>query len=207
MVFSVPSTDFLSSSTWIIDSGASSHISHDLKYFSSFTLTSNKFVVVPNNTKISVSGIGHITLSPSLILKNVLYIPSFHVNLISVSCLLNTSCYSLSFTNADFLIQDKSQQRVIGKGSLAHGLYVLHNEPLSLCNVLNSAITNKCNSVQNNVAKLWHSRLGHLSDNVLKIVSNKIPFMFSSKSHSHNCSICPMAKFHKLPFVSHNNHS
>lgn len=56
-------------------------------------------------------------------------------------------------------------------------------------------------------ANLWYLRLGHLSDNVLKLLSNKIHLLVSSDFNSESCTICPLSKLHRLPFTSHNNHA
>ena len=39
----------IKSSSWIIDSGGTSHICHDLKLFDQYTLLSNRIVTLPNN--------------------------------------------------------------------------------------------------------------------------------------------------------------
>ncbi|KAH1226071.1 hypothetical protein GmHk_11G032829 [Glycine max] len=53
-------------STWIFDSGASSHICCDLSMFNSFTYLHDKHVTFPNKTQVFLSAIGSITLSPTL---------------------------------------------------------------------------------------------------------------------------------------------
>lgn len=189
----------VSSNSWIVDSGASSHITHSLQVFSSYKTLQNQFVILPNNTKIPVSAIGTVHLAHDLILENVLYIPSFHVNLLSVGCLLHNSNCSVMFTGKHFLIQDIKKQKVIGKDDLIQGLYVYHTV-LSSPSCSNTVAL--CTPV-NNTATVWHNRLGHLSDHILKIVGNKIDFPFPSKS----CQICPLAKFRKLPFIAHNNYT
>lgn len=55
--------------------------------------------------------------------------------------------------------------------------------------------------------KIWHARLGHLSDRVLKLVSIKLPFDVPKHFNSHECKACPLAKFKKLSFLSLNNMS
>lgn len=51
----------------------------------------------------------------------------------------------------------------------------------------------------------WHNRFGHVSDNVLKILSNKIPFALPNEFSTKSCYVCPIAKFHRLslPSVNH----
>lgn len=70
-----------------------------------------------------------------------------------------------------------------------------------------SNVKSPCNVVSNtlDLAKLWHTRMGHLSNSVLQILSNKIPFHLNAKSCSELCTVCPLAKQKRLPFISHNN--
>ncbi|MCH80704.1 retrovirus-related Pol polyprotein from transposon TNT 1-94, partial [Trifolium medium] len=201
-------------STWIVDSGATSHIVNSLDLFSSYKCLSNKYVTLPNNAKVSVSAIGTVYLNSGLTLHNVLYIPRFRVNLLSVGQLLQNSHLSLLLTDTGFMIQDTQKRKVIGKSDLAHGLYFLKAGPestsMSLClpfNKSNLQLPN-CNSVGQNSVSVWHARLGHLSDPVLKSIHNKVPDLFTSNSSlTESCQVCPLAKFHRLPFISNNNHA
>lgn len=68
------------------------------------------------------------SLAPDLTLCDVLYIPSFRVNLISVSSLLHGSDFSITFHTNSFVIQDKYKSRMIGQGDLWQGLYVLQQD-------------------------------------------------------------------------------
>ncbi|BAT98760.1 hypothetical protein VIGAN_10010300, partial [Vigna angularis var. angularis] len=62
--------------SWILDSGASNHLSGNTRLFSS--ITSQKvpqLVTIANGSKLTSQGIGKVSLSPSLNLNSVLYIP------------------------------------------------------------------------------------------------------------------------------------
>lgn len=50
-------------------------------------------------------------------------------------------------------------------------------------------------------AKLWHLRLGHLSDSMLKSASHKIPFVVPYDFSLNKCTICPLAKLKRLPLI------
>ena len=53
----------------------------------------------------------------------------------------------------------------------------------------------------------WHYRLGHLSDDILRLIHGyknlHLPSIFSCKT----CSVCPLAKQKRLPFTCHNHFS
>lgn len=63
-----------------------------------------------------VTTIGHVKLTPTLILYNVLFIPEFHFNLLSVGKLLITQNLLAQFL---WVFQDLSTNRVVavGRGS------------------------------------------------------------------------------------------
>lgn len=65
-----------------------------------------------------------------------------------------------------------------------------------------------CNVVPNKTLDyaLWHSRLGQVPDKVLKLLCNKLSLNFKSPN-SHDCLICPLSKFRRLSFVSHDHYS
>lgn len=108
--------------------------------------------------------------SPALTLHNVLYIPSFHVNFISVTKLASSNNCHLHF-NADLChIMQNHSMETIGIANLQRALHAL-----------DSAVTlpsSSCNStVNNNSFELWHLRLGHVSDTGLQAISKRFPFI------------------------------
>ncbi|KAG8391436.1 hypothetical protein BUALT_Bualt01G0187600 [Buddleja alternifolia] len=85
---------------WILDSGATDHITYCLDLITSPQLLSNPlFVHLPNGTTTNVTHTGNIILNPYITLHNVLYVPGFKHNLLSISKLCNDSNISLLFTS------------------------------------------------------------------------------------------------------------
>ena len=74
--------------TWVIDTGATDHIVHSVNLFTNFTAISTN-VELPNGETVVVTHIGSISLSATLVLHNVLCVPSFSFNLLSVSQITN----------------------------------------------------------------------------------------------------------------------
>ena len=62
--------------TWVIDTGAIDHIVNSIRLLTDFTAV-NCMVELPNGETALVTHIGSICLSETLILTNVLYVPSF----------------------------------------------------------------------------------------------------------------------------------
>lgn len=72
-------------------------------------------VHLPNHTLTDVTHIGTIRLSDDLVLHHVLCVPSFQLNLISVSKLAKTfSCFAI-FTDEICMLQDNDRGRWLGR--------------------------------------------------------------------------------------------
>lgn len=149
----------LSSRSWIIDSGATHHVSHDKSLFVSLTASMDQSVSLPTGTDIKIAGIGQIRLNDYLILNNVLYIPDFRLNLLSISQLTHDLGCRVSFEEDSCMIQDTTKGLMIGQGERISNLYVLEGESL------NASGTVPAKSSINIVVDtlLWHNRLGHSS--------------------------------------------
>lgn len=97
--------------------------------------------------KLLLKGVGKISLSSSLNLKNVL-VPSCPFNLISLSQLTKSLNCSITFGVNSFVIQDRSTRRLIGEGHESEGLYYLGTRSSVSCLASQSP-------------KLLHDCLGH----------------------------------------------
>lgn len=87
--------------SWIIDSEATDHICHKLNMFTAYEPIDERdnYITTPNRGRVQVTGKGIVKLSEHVVLKNVLFMPSFHFKLISVPKLcLNNKC-SVNFTS------------------------------------------------------------------------------------------------------------
>lgn len=68
---------------WIVDSGATDHMTYDMTLFESYkTLTKPIMISFPDRTRSTVSVAGKIRLSSSIVLHDVLYVPTFHHNIL-----------------------------------------------------------------------------------------------------------------------------
>ena len=89
---------------WVIDIGATDHMVHSITCFTTITATLNTFVNLPNGEVAPVTHVGIVKISKYLILHNVLCVPSFSFNLISVSQLVkSTACCLILFGNLCFI--------------------------------------------------------------------------------------------------------
>ena len=114
-------------SDWVIDTRATDHMVHSVSYFTSVTPTLSTHVNLPNGKIALVTHIGTVRISKSLILNNVLCVPSFTFNLISVSQLAKSILCCLIFFGNLYFIQDLAIWSTIGLGKEINGLYLLKN--------------------------------------------------------------------------------
>ena len=185
--------------TRVLDIGAIDHIVHSLTLFTKITSCVATFVQLPNGGKVIVTDIGTIQVTSSLLPENVLYVPTFNFNLISVSKLTKSLSCCLVFLSHYYFIQDLTCWKMTGVGKLHHNLYLLQSS--SICDSV-SDVSSTLQSVSNSfvnfvstVSKsyLWHLRLGHVSDDKLQALHHclrNVPFLHSNK----DCIVCPIAK-------------
>lgn len=120
----------MNSSTWIIDSDATKHMCLDSKSFSSMSLLKYSLTInLPNCQIIQVSYTGTICLFSDIILLNVLYVPNFKYNLMSVYKFFFKFQCRLLFTPNKCLVQDSSLRRCRDFGKVNGGLYLLRLVP------------------------------------------------------------------------------
>ena len=185
---------------WILDSGATDHMCPSKTLFQSLKPIFPIHIKLPNNTTVTAKFSGNIILG-NLTLLNVLYVPDFVTYLISIPKLLSHSNCMVVFFDTKCLILQKCQFRMIGAARYCNGLFYL--QPPSG--------VQSCHSFSHNIVgssalpTLWHHRLGHTSDRILKHLSTKysdIDFHCSQP-----CDTCHFAKQKKLPFPHSNRKS
>nr|KYP72050.1 hypothetical protein KK1_011337 [Cajanus cajan] len=112
---------------WVLDSGATNHISGNRSLFSSLSTTcSLPSITMANGSRATSHGVGTVHLSPSLSIDNVLYVPESLFNLLSLSRLTRSLDCLVSFTKDSVFLQDRSSGRMISTGCESHSLYHLH---------------------------------------------------------------------------------
>ncbi|XP_016445850.1 uncharacterized protein LOC107771034 [Nicotiana tabacum] len=207
---------------WVIDTGASNHVVSSLDILTdSHSVASNSSKVhLPNGNTTSITHTGSLTLSNDLELYNVLYVPNFKYNLLSVSKLTKElKCCALIF-HEFCIFQSLYNSRVSGIGKEKDGLYILQPAKIpppvkvpdtpsapALNSFISSATpypnilipeSSNITSKPCSHPSIWHQRLGHAPVAVLQ----KIP---SLKTHllnkdNLNCIVCPLARQTRFPF-------
>ena len=165
---------------WVIDSGATDHMTGVSGIFSEFHESSSN-VTLADGSVSTVKGVGTVPLTPSLSLSSVMYLPSFPFNLMSVSHLTKAYNCSVTFYPDSCVFQDLKTKKTIGRGHVSEGLYVFEDSTRMAC----SAVT----------PLQVHCRLGHPSLASLK----KLDPQFHSLG-SLECQSCQFGKLHRTSF-------
>ncbi|XP_019171419.1 PREDICTED: uncharacterized protein LOC109166975 [Ipomoea nil] len=117
-----------SSAIWILDSGATDHITCSLDYFERYHRVCGVSVKLPNGGIVSVTHIGDIRLQLNLVLNNVLFIPSFTFNIISASKLTKQGACKIIMNTDSCNIQGPFGM-MDGFAEQRNGLYVITDPP------------------------------------------------------------------------------
>ena len=116
----------LGSDIWILDSGASDHMSYDARFLHGLrSLDTPITVSLPNGQKVQVSHCGTLKLKNWIELKNVLLVPQFQYNLLSVKQLARQLQCDVIFSEETCSLQGLSLRRPVVVGKEAFGLYLL----------------------------------------------------------------------------------
>ncbi|KAL2941838.1 Retrovirus-related Pol polyprotein from transposon RE2 [Bienertia sinuspersici] len=169
--------------SWIIDTGASHHVTGDDTCLFDVHFICPCPVGLPDGATSLATKEGRVYLAEDIILEKVLFVPKLTCNLISVSKMVDDSHCFVKFTDSLCAIQDQRSGNLIGAGEPIDGLLFFRQIP-KVCAVQDPAVS---------TFELWHRRLGHPSDKILKLVP---ALQVSSSRHSMNkpCEVCPQAK-------------
>ncbi|KAL2945484.1 Retrovirus-related Pol polyprotein from transposon TNT 1-94 [Bienertia sinuspersici] len=203
---------------WIIDSGATHHMTGCLKHLENVKKATNQANIhLPNGDKTAVTYSGSITLENGVVLKNVMYAPGFTHNLISACKLTQEQDCKVVFHPKFCIIQKNSNDEVIGVGKSIKGIYYMINQTMSeiLGNLRKDAerrirkeglVANTEIEVPENVPKpirkdyslsVWHRRLGHAPPERIKKITG---LKDALKDDYQECLVCPAAKFTRKSF-------
>lgn len=180
---------------WLIDSGATDHICSDLNLFHNYkpVTGTNEFIIVPDGRQVAILHIGYIIFNDHMVLHNVLHIPHFHYNLISVQRLCKDMHCSVVFNGHECLLQDHLQkEKLLLIGKLHEGLYStsgLNNSSSSISVFL---------SIKEDIS-IWYLTLGHVPFSKLKLILELSSIQNSSTNLI--CQICPLARKTKMFFL------
>ncbi|KAK9689858.1 hypothetical protein RND81_09G086400 [Saponaria officinalis] len=205
----ITSTSKDASVEWIVDSGATDHMSLYTGLFVNLRCLIKPILVgLPDSTTKTVTQIGEIRIHPLILLHEVLFVPEFKHNLLSVGKLLSTNGLLIHFDVHKCVVQDPARQTLIvglkdgGLYRLQHGV-VSNSESQSVWLNKNSRKSNMFSSCQScslqcttenrckvhSRVELLHARLGHTSPTKLLHISD----IHNGDLKSFVCDTCVLA--------------
>ncbi|KAM2436022.1 hypothetical protein PS1_025908 [Malus domestica] len=196
---STPSPSASQPEYWLLDSGATHHMTSDLSNLQvAAPYSSSDTVTGANGAGLQIAHIGQSTLSlptNNLCLTSVLHVPQLSQHLLSMHQLCKDNNCKCIVDEFSVCIQDKVTQKVMYQGLSNNDVYplpVLKSSPVSPAAYIGQRIS----------SALWHCRLGHPANQVLKAALSKADISFSCKDSSPTCKACLQGKFTGLPFPS-----
>ncbi|RVW80333.1 Leucine-rich repeat receptor protein kinase MSL1 [Vitis vinifera] len=111
---------------WIVDSGASDHMTGDATIFDTYSSCPNNLTVrIADGSLSKVVGTGSVVLSRDLTLNSVLLVPNLDCNLLSISKLTKEKRCITNFSSTHCEFQDLDSGKTIGNAKECSGLYIL----------------------------------------------------------------------------------
>ncbi|KAM0022126.1 putative RNA-directed DNA polymerase [Helianthus debilis subsp. tardiflorus] len=169
--------------SWIIDSGATHHMTGIQDLLSSLRTGSHPPVRLADGSSCPVRGIGSVSNSKDLNLSSVLLVPKFPDNLCSVSQITKQNNCSVTFYPTHCIFQELGTNRLIGIGFESGGLYRMSLPSHPKANICDSSIREA------------HYRLGHPSAAVLRQMRPDFPSSFDF-----HCESCQLGTHTRRPY-------
>ncbi|KAG8485341.1 hypothetical protein CXB51_021417 [Gossypium anomalum] len=177
--------------SWILDSGASDHMTGNLSLFHTYLpCNDHSRIRIADGSYSPVAGMGTVTLTENFSLDKVLHVPNLSYNLLSISKLTKDEKVLVEFSALGCVAQEQESGKMIGTAKVDYGLYVWNKNSSQEGMALS---TSKEDSIM-----LWHRRLGHPNFMYLKKL---FPLLFLNKKISSlNCEVCQLSKHTRVPY-------
>lgn len=184
----------ISSPSWILDTGASHHLTGNLDTLTNIRNMDPVLVILADGRERISFTEGTVVLGSNLVLKSVFYVEELHTDLISVGQLMDENRCVVQMADQFLIIQDRVSRTMIGAGKRDSGTFRLCRMEL-----VASVTTEDAKAYE-----LWHNRMGHPSARVvgsLPHVSVSVDSEISNKA----CDVCFRAKQTRSSFPISDN--
>jgi hypothetical protein len=192
--FSSPSPS--TTASWLLDSGASHHVTADLNNLSLHTpYNGQDDVMLGDGSNLPISHIGSVSLptsNTSFHLQDILCVLKMQKKLISIALFCITNNVSIELFPHCFHVKDLQTRDILLQGGIKDGVYEWPVATSSTPPIL-------AFSAVKTTMSIWHQRLGHPASTILKHIMSVNHLNFSSQKNF-CCNACLSNKSHKLPF-------
>ncbi|WVZ02271.1 hypothetical protein V8G54_023077 [Vigna mungo] len=179
--------------SWVMDSGCSYHMCPVKEFFENLDQKEHGNVLLGNNKACRVQGVGSVRLkmfdNREMVLQAVRYVPELKRNLISISA-FDLGGYTTKVE--DGVMRVCSGDSVVAKGRRRNGLYILEGSTV----IGHVSVA----SGTENTARLWHLRMGHISEKGLEELEKQDLLLGDKLQKLDFCDHCVLGKSHKIPF-------
>lgn len=172
---------------WIMDTGATDHMSYQKELFTEYTeVKTARFVIIGDGRELKVEGFGKIEFksdnNETSVLSHVLYVPDLKVNLFSILSAIEKGNYVMISTKegCKFTVNGKT----VLTGNRVDDMYKINIQPIKSTALVSLTV--------------WHQRLAHQNINYVKDVLNKNNVKYEKQID--DCNACIEGKQHRLPF-------
>ena len=168
ILLSVVSSNKRNKTEWILDSGCTFHMCPYKDLFTTFEPVDSGVVLMGNDAQCKVEGIGTIQIKTHdgivRTLANVRYVPDLKRNLISLGTLESLGC---KYSAEGGVLKVSKGALILLKANRIGSLYVLQGSVVTGSAAISSSMPD------NDVTKLWHMRLGHMSEKGMHLLSKQ----------------------------------
>lgn len=202
--FSVSERDHDISGKWMLDSGASHHMCPNRKWFATYQSIDGGTVLMGNNHACKIMGYGTIQIKMHdgalRTLMNVRHVPNLRKNLISLGVLEENGC---KIVMEGGILKVVRGSLVVMKGVRHRNLYPLIGKTVTgdlAVGIIGSKDQTEC-------TRIWHMRLGHMSEKGLSLLGEKGLLKNMKKPCMEFCEHCVYGKAHRLKFSTRKHKS
>jgi transposase InsO family protein len=185
---------------WILDSGASFHMTPHREWFQTYRSCSGGVVYMGDSSRCKIVGIGDVKIQMFdgcvRTISNVRHVPELRKSLLSLGKFDENG---LKFVGEKGYLKIIKGAMVVAKGELIGSLYKLIGETLNGEAAVASGSTES--------TMIWHRRLGHISERGLQILSKRGLLPGIKFTSFEFCEDCLYGKQHRLPFPSSTSRS
>ena len=182
---------------WLIDSGATFHMTSRREWFQDYEPVSGGSVYSCNDHALKIVGIGTIKLKlhDGMVrtIRNVRHVNGLKKNLLSLGQLDDLDCKIL--IEKGILTISRGALLLMKGEKIASKLYLLKGETVQEGEAFVAS-----NNSNENASIMWHKKLGHMSEQGMKILAEQSLLPGLTKVALPFCENCIISKQHRLKF-------